>query len=81
MFINYSKGVEDIYRIVRIDGKDKPGEEHENCMYYVLDLNHDRYALPALHSYAGACRSEYPELAEELERLIGMCSANATRDS
>lgn len=53
-------------KIERTDGRSAPGEDHEDCDYFVLDITHDPFALPALHAYANACESEYPELANDL---------------
>jgi len=41
-------------------------EKHMNCEYFVLDLNHDKFAMSALTAYAAACKEEYPQLAQEL---------------
>jgi phage terminase large subunit-like protein len=49
--------------------KDKKGK-HKDCQYLVLDLVHDKYALPALIAYIEACEEEYPRLAEDLFKLI-----------
>lgn len=57
------------YVIRRMDGRDAPGEKHENCTYYVLDLTHDKHAIPAIHAYADSCREENPKLALDLEML------------
>lgn len=39
---------------------------------FVLDLNHDRFARPALIAYAAACQDEYPELASDLYKKAGL---------
>lgn len=44
--------------------------QHEVCDYFVLDLDCDKYALPALRAYADACRIEYPRLAEDLDLRV-----------
>ena len=54
------------YRVERLDGSSGPGGKHERCRYYVLDLDHDRFAGPALAAYAEACEEEYPGLARDL---------------
>jgi len=54
------------YRLERHD----PSGKHKNCFYFVLDLDHDKFALPALDAYAKVCKSEYPELARDLEAAV-----------
>ncbi len=43
--------------------------KHERCRYFVLDLDHDAFAAPALLAYADACAAEYPALAADLRAL------------
>lgn len=65
------RGLYDKFRIERTDGKSAPGQKHYGCRYFVLDLNHDRFALAALLAYALACEREYPLLAADLYRFLG----------
>lgn len=58
------------FYIERTDGKSAPGEKHDGCDYFVLDLTHDPHALPALEAYMLASRAEYPLLAADLERKV-----------
>ncbi len=58
------------YEVARTDGRDRPGEKHEGCTYFVLDLNHDPHALVALAAYAESCRPNFPSLARDLRRQI-----------
>ena len=58
------------YYVERTDGSSGPGGKHENCSYYVLDLVHDEFAIPALRAYAAACRGEYPQLAADIDDII-----------
>jgi len=44
---------------------------HPLCRHFVLDLDHDPHALPALHAYALAAAGEHPELAEDIHTLLG----------
>lgn len=44
--------------------------KHDHCRYYVLDLNHDRHAQPAIRAYIESCKNEYPRLALELTKLL-----------
>jgi hypothetical protein len=54
------------FRVERTDGKSAPGEKHEGCRYFVLDLDHDPFALPALRAYERACAARYPALSQDL---------------
>ncbi len=58
----YSK----FFGIKRTDGKHRKGQKHEHCEYFVLDLTHDPFAVPALLAYAKACKKDYPKLASDL---------------
>lgn len=64
-------GLIDKFRVERNDGKSAPGEKHEGCNYFVLDLTHDPHALPAIAAYAQSCRAEYPQLASDLDAITG----------
>lgn len=44
--------------------------KHDDCRYYVLDVNHDAYAIPAIRAYIDAAQEEFPLLAADLEALI-----------
>jgi hypothetical protein len=55
--------------VVRLDGKSAVGQKHEGCRYYVLDLDCDRYAIPAIRTYLSRCAAEYPELAKDLATI------------
>jgi hypothetical protein len=58
------------FRVERADGRSAPGEKHEGCEYFVLDLSHDPFAYKALDAYARACAAEYPALADDLIRKM-----------
>lgn len=45
----------DKYTVIRNDGTDRPGEKHDGCQYFVLDLTHDAAARDALKFYANRC--------------------------
>jgi hypothetical protein len=64
-------GIYEKFNVTRTDGRSAPGEKHEGCPYFVLDLKHDPFAWPAILAYAKACESEYPSLASDLRRLWG----------
>jgi hypothetical protein len=63
------------YEVKRTDGSSGPGGKHEDCAYFVLDLDHDEFAIPALKAYAKACKKTKPELASDIEAIL----ANAYR--
>lgn len=65
----HSVGLYEKFRVERTDGKSAPGEKHSGCRYFVLDLDHDPHAAPALKAYAESCESEYPNLAADLRRI------------
>ncbi len=59
------------YKVIRADGSGEPGGKHENCSYFILDLDHDPFALPALEAYAGACAKDgYTKLSDDLLQEI-----------
>lgn len=58
------------FNVTRTDGSSAPGGKHEYCSYFVLDLDHDAFAIPALKSYATACRKTHPALADDIEQLV-----------
>jgi len=57
------------FTVTRTDGSSEPGEKHYLCNYFVLDLEHDPFAGPALKAYAKACAKKHPELAKHLRLL------------
>lgn len=63
------KGMVAKYVVNRVDGRDHPGQKHENCQYFVLDLTHDQHAWAAITAYAESCKEDYPALAADLIRL------------
>jgi hypothetical protein len=65
-----TRGITDKFRISRTDGTSEPGGKHHACDYFVLDLDHDPFAIPALRAYADACEAEYPLLAADLRAKI-----------
>ncbi len=63
------KGIYDKYVVYRKDGK----ERHYGCPYFVLDMEHDPFAVPALKAYAKACRADgYEKLADDLDAYVEM---------
>lgn len=66
------KGLYRKFHVYRADGSSDPGGKHEHCEYFVLDLTHDKHAIPALRAYAESCKEEYPELAYDLMNKISV---------
>ncbi len=65
-----SKGLIGKFTVTRNDGKDAPGEKHDGCAYFVLDLTHDPFAIPAIETYAyHAEKGGYHELARHLRTI------------
>jgi len=69
------KGLYQKYWVSRTDGSSKPGKKHFGCRHFVLDVDHDPYAAPALRAYAQACKGVYPELAQELSAIASKLEA------
>lgn len=65
-----ARGLYQKFNITREDGKSSPGEKHHGCEYFVLDMDHDPFAIPAVLAYAEACEREYPLLAKDLRAKI-----------
>lgn len=70
-------GLYEKFRVERTDGTSAAGAKHDGCEYFVLDLTHDPFALPALFAYRNACRAEYPALAADLLMRIAKMQALA----
>ena len=54
------------YIVRRTDRRDTPGEDHHGCCYFVLDLDCDEHAIPAIEAYAESCKEDHPKAAEDL---------------
>ena len=66
-----TKGMYDKFRVTRNDGSSEPGGKHENCFYFVLDLDHDPSAVTAMLAYAENVREEgYEALAEDIVKKV-----------
>lgn len=63
-------GIYEKFVVNRTDGSSEPGGRHEHCQYFVLDISHDPFAVPALRAYSEACAAEYPVLSVELQALV-----------
>lgn len=62
------RGLYDKYVVRRIDAD--PTGKHDNCWYFVLDLEHDPYAYAALDMYANSCIEKNPVLGYELKQKL-----------
>ncbi len=47
-----------------------PTGRHRACQTFVLDLQHDPYAVYAIEAYATACERLFPKLAAELREAV-----------
>lgn len=66
-----SRGLYGKFRVHRSDGADGPGQKHDGCEYFVLDVTHDPHALPALEAYArSAARDGYGLLSRDLSIVV-----------
>ena len=63
------RGLYGKFKIQRFDGSSESGSKHERCRYFVLDLTHDQFSIPALKAYADACRGDFPLLARDLDAI------------
>jgi hypothetical protein len=66
------------FEVKRTDGSSEPGGKHDDCAYFVLDLEHDEFALAALKAYARAAKKQYPALAKDIADII---KAQADKDA
>ena len=64
------QGFYEKFEVNREDGRSAEGEKHEDCEYFVLDLDHDPHAIPALRAYAESCSASHPKLASDLFQKI-----------
>jgi hypothetical protein len=65
-----ARGLYQKFDVTRTDGGSEPGGKHHGCSYFVLDLKHDKHAVPALYAYAESCESDgYQQLADDLREL------------
>jgi hypothetical protein len=70
------RGLYEKYTVYRNDGGSSHGGRHHGCEYFVLDLDHDKYAVAALRAYAEHCEAEYPSLAADLFAKADEIAAN-----
>ncbi len=65
----------DVTRIV------DPEQKHTNCELFVLDIDHDPFAIRALATYIEACKEEYPKLADDLRIRIQLRCKHSNKES
>jgi hypothetical protein len=63
------------FDVRRLDGKDAPGEKHDGCAYFVLDLDHDPHARAAMQAYAEDCVSARPALSQDIKEALRLSRA------
>ena len=63
------RGMYGKYRVKKLG--DAAGK-HSECAYFVLDVTHDPFAIPALIAYAEACRKSHPLLSADLLRMANL---------
>lgn len=72
-----TRGIYEKFTVTRNDGKSAPGEKHDGCQYFVLDIGCDPHAIPALLAYAESCKAEYPLLARDVRAKAQMACEHA----
>ena len=74
------QGLYQKYKVFRTDNRDGPGDKHEDCQLFVLDLTHDPAAIPAIRAYIEAIKETYPILATDLKNLESVYNAAGQSD-
>lgn len=65
-----NRGLYEKFHVIRTDGRSNPGQKHARCRYFVLDLDHDPFAIEAIAAYAEACQETLPALAKDLDAWL-----------
>ena len=65
------RGIYEKYHVERLND---PEGKHAACNYFVLDLVHDKFAIPALRAYAKACERKFPQLAKDIRWSLRLAS-------
>jgi hypothetical protein len=65
-----NRGLYGKYKVTRRDGSSRKGKKHEDCEYFVLDLEHDKHAKAAIKAYAESCEKDFPLLAKDLRKML-----------
>ena len=66
------QGVFKKFDVWRTDGSSAPGGKHRECRYFVLDVDHDALAKPALQAYAAACAATHPDLSADMVKRFDL---------
>jgi hypothetical protein len=75
-----TRGLYGKFEIRRTDGQSEAGGKHEGCDYFVLDLEHDPHAIPALLAYAKSAEKDgYRKLAADIFGKIPKTGAERLR--
>ena len=61
-----------LYRKYKVERLNDPTGKHDDCDYFVLDMNHDKFAKAAVLAYADECESEFADLARDLRIRVGV---------
>jgi hypothetical protein len=69
----------DKYEIRRKDGQHYLGGKHRGCQYFVIDLTHDEFAIPAIRAYANACVEKQPGLSADLKSWLTKKAAETVK--
>lgn len=69
------QGVFQKFEVRRTDGSSEPGGKHHDCRYFVLDVDHDVLAKPALQAYAAACAATHPDLSADMVKRFDLTLA------
>lgn len=64
-----NEGLYQKFDVKRRDGRDQPGGDRENAVYFTLDVLNDPFALSAIAGYRIMCEGTCPRLANELFAL------------
>lgn len=65
-----NRGLFSKFTVNRNDGSSQANGKHDGCRYFVLDLDHDPHAIPAVLAYAESCAVDgYDKLADDLLAL------------
>ncbi len=64
------RGLYNKFIVTRTDGNSEPGKKHDNCRYFVLDIEHDPHAIIALKAYAISCSETHPQLSQDLFNML-----------
>lgn len=67
---DHKRGLYKKWNVARTDGSSEPGCKHHACECFVLDVNHDPFAIPALMAYADHARADYPRLAADILLMV-----------